>query len=337
VSVLPLSGEMKYAVIETSNVDGCSMSQFDVALAGEFNLDVLLYGLPEDLPLERELLAGGMAMLMGGSAAITANNLARLGGRVGLITAKADDMAAAFCVKELEEAGVDLSHVVAAPPSVGTGMTVFLQHEAVRRSFTYTGSTAYLRFVDLDLEYLCGARHFHLASLFLQQGLIEDAPRLLAQLKEAGLSTSLDTNDDPSGIWAGPIHELLKYVDVLMPNEREAMALSGEEDLESAIVRLTQLVPMVVVKRGALGALVVDRGGRVEQPAISVVPVDAVGAGDSFNAGFLHGYVHGWPADRCLQLGNIAGAYSTTQSGGTSAFRNDTLMRSFFRLHGAGL
>jgi sugar/nucleoside kinase (ribokinase family) len=325
---------MKYAVCEESNVDGCSMSQFDVALAGEFNLDVLLYGLPEDLPLERELLASNMAMLMGGSAAITANNLARLGSRVGLITAKADDMAAVFCVKELEEAGVDLSHVVAAPPAIGTGMSVFLQHESLRRSFTYTGSTACLRFADLDLNYLCRARHFHLASLFLQHSLIEDVPRLLAHLKEAGLSTSLDTNDDPSGIWGGPIHETLKYVDVLMPNEREAKALSGEEDLESAIERLTQLVPTVVVKRGALGALVVDRGRRIEQSAIEVVPIDAVGAGDSFNAGFLHGYVHGWSVDRCLQLGNVAGAYSTTQSGGTSAFRNNTAMRTFFDMHG---
>jgi sugar/nucleoside kinase (ribokinase family) len=313
------------------------MSQFDVALVGEFNLDVVLYGLPESLPPERELLASDMALLLGGSTAITANNMARLGNRVALIAAKANDMLAGHCVSELEQAGVDLSRVVAAPPSVRTGVTVLLQHESFRRSFTYSGSTASLRFDDLDLNYLRSARHFHLASFYLQQGLIEDVPRLLALLKEAGLSTSLDTNDDPTGKWAGPIVETLKYVDILMPNEREARALSGEDSLEQAIARLSQLVPVVVVKRGSLGAVVVDRGNRFEQRAVQVHPVDAVGAGDSFNAGFLHGYLLGWSMERCLQMGNLAGAYSTTQIGGTSAFRDAESMAAFFRCHTPGL
>jgi len=313
------------------------MSQFDVALVGEFNLDVVLYGLPETLPPERELLASDMALLLGGSTAITANNLARLGSRVGLITAAAEDMVAGFCVRELENAGVDLSHAVAAPPSVRTGVTVLLQHDSFRRSFTYTGSTAYLRFDDLDLDYLRSARHFHLSSLFLQHSLIDDVPRLFALLKEAGLSTSLDTNDDPTGTWAGPLAETLRYVDILMPNEREAMALSGEESIEPAIEHLSRQVPVVVVKRGALGAVVVDHGKRIEQAGFSVVPVDAVGAGDSFNAGFLHGHLGGWPIERCLLMGNLAGAYSTTKIGGTSAFRDKRSMVQFFESHAPGL
>jgi sugar/nucleoside kinase (ribokinase family) len=313
------------------------MSQFDVALVGEFNLDVVLYGLPETLPPERELLASDMALLLGGSTAITANNLARLGSRVGLIAANANDMLAGICVSELEHAGVDLSRAVAAPPSIRTGITVLLQHQSFRRSFTYTGTTACLRFDDLDLDYLRSARHFHLSSIFLQHGLIDDVPRLLALLKEAGLSISLDTNDDPSGTWAGPIAETLRYVDILMPNEREAMALSGEASLHLAIDRLSRMVPTLVVKRGALGALVVDRGRRLEQTAIDVLPIDAVGAGDSFNAGFLHAYLQGRPIERCLQMGNIAGAYSTTQIGGTSAFRDKQAMEQFFAAHSPGL
>ncbi|WP_263351648.1 carbohydrate kinase family protein [Acidicapsa acidisoli] len=307
------------------------MSQFDVALVGEFNLDVVLYGLPESLPPEHELLASDMALLLGGSTAITANNLARLGNRVGLIAPKAEDMFAGYCVAELEDARVDLSRTVAAPHGIRTGVSVHLQHENFRRSLTYTGSTACLRFDDLDLAYLCSARHFHLASLYLQQGLIDDVPRLLALLKEAGLSTSLDTNDDPTGAFAGTISETLKYVDIFMPNEREAMALSGEASFERAVARLSSLVPVVVIKRGERGALVVDRGRRIEQPAVSVQPVDAVGAGDSFNAGFLHGYLQGWVTEECLRMGNLAGAYSTTQIGGTSAFRDQRAMGAFFQ------
>jgi sugar/nucleoside kinase (ribokinase family) len=190
-----------------------------------------------------------------------------------------------------------------------------------------------LRFDDLDLDYLRSARHFHLASFYLQQGLIDDVPRLMALVKEAGLSTSLDTNDDPTGRWAGPVAEALKYVDILMPNEREAEALSGEDSFEQSIARLSRLVPVLVVKRGSLGAVVIDHGNRIEQQAVRVLPVDAVGAGDSFNAGFLHGYLRGWSMEKCLQMGNLAGAYSTTQIGGTSAFRDEELMKNFFRCH----
>jgi len=160
---------------------------------------------------------------------------------------------------------------------------------------------------------------------------------LFALMKEAGLSTSLDTNDGPTGTWAGPIAETLRYVDILMPNEREAKGLAGEESLERAIERLSGLVAMVVVKRGALGALVAGSGKLMQQAAVTVQPVDAVGAGDSFNAGFLHGYLNGWPLERCLQVGNLAGAWSTTQIGGTSAFQNRQLMEEFFDAYAPGL
>ncbi|MGA9672635.1 MAG: carbohydrate kinase family protein [Terracidiphilus sp.] len=313
------------------------MSQLDVALVGEFNLDLVLYGLPETLPPERELLAADMTFLLGGSTAITAHNLARLGSRVGMVTANANDLLAGFCLSELERAGVDLSHAVTAPKSVRTGVTVLLQHESFRRSFTYAGSTACLRFNDLDLDYLRSARHFHLSSLFLQRNLINDVPRLLALMKEAGLSTSLDTNDDPTGSWTGPIAETLQYVDILMPNEREAMALAGEQSIELAIEWLSRKVPVVVIKRGALGAIVVNHGSRHEHPAFNVLPIDAVGAGDSFNAGFLHGYLNGWGSERCLQMGNLAGAYSTTQPGGTAAFRDRRSLERFFDSFAPGL
>jgi sugar/nucleoside kinase (ribokinase family) len=313
------------------------MTQFDVVLVGEFNLDLIFYGLPETLPTEHELLAGDMAMLLGGSTAITAHNLAALGSRVGLVAPTANDLLAGFCTGELVHGGVDLSHAVSAPVGLKTGVSVHLQHEALRRSFTYAGSTACLRFEDLDLDYLRNARHFHLSSFFLQRGLIDDVPRLLALLKEAGLSTSLDTNDDPTGTWAGPVAETLRYVDILMPNEREAMALSGKESVESAIAQLSRLVPVLVVKRGSLGAVVLDHGKRIERPAFNVTPVDAVGAGDSFNAGFLHGYLNNWAMERCLLSGNLAGAFSTTRIGGTSAFREKRLMEQFFEMHAPGL
>ena len=54
-------------------------SRFDVTIAGEINLDLILYGLPEVMPLERELLASNFQLTLGSSSAIVAHNLAALG------------------------------------------------------------------------------------------------------------------------------------------------------------------------------------------------------------------------------------------------------------------
>jgi len=310
-----------------------SQRTFDVTLVGEFNLDLLLYGLPEELPVERELLPDRAEMVIGGSPAITAHNLAAFGHRVGFITMAAKDAFASLCMREMEAAGVDLSRAVHSESGIGTGVSVLLQHAHVRRTLTYPGNTTRLRFDDLDLEYLVSARHFHLSSYFLQTSLKDDVPRLFALLKEAGLTISVDTNDDPSGLWERSIVEMLQYVDVLLPNEQEACRLASTSNLDEAIAWILQYVPLVVVKRGAEGAIACTREQRYTAPAIEMRTIDAVGAGDSFNAGFLHGFLNGWSIDRCLQYGNLAGAYSTTAIGGVAAFQDRDAMQQFFAGH----
>jgi sugar/nucleoside kinase (ribokinase family) len=313
------------------------VSRFDVTLAGDANLDLLLYGLPEELPLERELLADRMTFVLGGSAAITAHNLSALGSKVGFVTSTADDAFGALCTRALTGAGVDLSSMVPAAEGVATGVTFILQHTSSRRAFTYPGTIAALRFQDLNIEYLASSRHFHLSSYFLQQHLREDVPKLFATLKRAGLTVSIDTNDDPSDLWPESIGEVLKQVDILMPNEREACRLAGEPELEAAVRKLSQQVPMLVIKQGSRGAVAHAGNTIYRAPSFPVTPVDAVGAGDSFNAGFLHGYLQGLPLEDCLRLGNLAGAYSTTGIGGTAAFQDTTAMENFFDSKSPGL
>jgi sugar/nucleoside kinase (ribokinase family) len=66
---------------------------------------------------------------------------------------------------------------------------------------------------------------------------------------------------------------------------------------------------------------------------VPVKALDAIGAGDSFNAGFLFGWLNGWPPDKCAYAGNVTGALSTLRVGGTEAFRDRDLVRSFLQLH----
>jgi sugar/nucleoside kinase (ribokinase family) len=304
--------------------------RFDITLVGEANIDILLYGLPEDMPTERELLADRMAMLLGGSPAITAHNLAALGCRVGFITASAGDEFAKICLRDLESAGVDTSRAIEVGEDAKTGFTVLLQHERHRRTLTYPGATHSIRFSDLDLDYLASARHFHLSSYFLQKNLRDDVPRLFAELKQAGLTISLDTNDDPSGQWDESTYEALAYVDILMPNESEACHLAHEQQFDLAVRKLSDMVPILVIKRGAEGALAFTESRTYSAPPCAVTPIDAVGAGDSFNAGFLHAWLKGEPIPQCLAMGNLAGAYSTTAAGGIAAFQDRVAMQQFF-------
>ncbi len=298
-------------------------------------MDFVMYGLPEKLPVERELLATGMALTLGGSSAITAHNLAALGSRTGFIPQLAEDLFTELCLRNLREAGVNLEKAVAPKVGIGTGVTVLLQHETSRRALTYSGTISGLRYEDLDLAYLTSGRHFHLSSFFLQSGLRDDVPKLLSNMREAGLTTSMDTNDDPEDTWRGPIAETLRELDILMPNELEVCHLAGEQDFESALCKLAKIVPTLVVKRGAGGAIAVHKGERYSVPGVSTGVVDVIGAGDSFNAGFLHTFVHGGDMVECLRMGNLCGAYSTTASGGTQAFRNRDRMRQFMEQYGA--
>jgi sugar/nucleoside kinase (ribokinase family) len=308
------------------------MSRFDVTIAGEINLDLILYDLPRELPLEQELLATGLEITLGSSSAITAHNLAALGAKVGFITRVGTDQLGSIALDRLRAISVDLSRITYSS-GAKTGLTVMLTHNGPRHILTYPGCMAEMAFEHLDLDYLKSSRHFHLSSYFLHRALLPRTVELLSQLNSAGLSISMDTNDDPSGRWDDGIDNALDFVDVLMPNERETCKLARTEDFNDAVERLRKRVPLLVVKRGEQGAAAFTETDQVFVEAISVAVVDPVGAGDTFNSGFLHKWTQGKPLAECLAYGNLAAACSTTKPGGTEAFRDPAYWKNFFASH----
>ena len=309
------------------------MPRFDVTIAGELNLDLILYGLPEQLPPERELLADRMMLTLGSSSAIVAHNLAALGSRVGFQSRIGADPLGEIALDRLKQGGVDVSLVRRVAGATTTGLTVILHHELWRNILTYSGTIAELTWDDLDLDYLADSRHFHFSSFYLQRGLRPRVAELFQRLKAHGVTISLDTNDDPDDRWEGGLQDVLHHVDVFLPNEREACKTMGTDDVEVGIRRLSEIVPLVVVKLGRQGALAQRGTERVMSPPREVTPVDTVGAGDSFDAGFLHEYVRGSDLEACLASGNRAGALSTTRPGGTEAFRDAGYRDRFLRDH----
>jgi sugar/nucleoside kinase (ribokinase family) len=309
------------------------MKTLDVAIAGELNLDLILYGLPTELPLEREVLASGFNVTLGSSSAILAHNLSALGVKVSFAGLTGTDDFGRAALAYLEEAGVDTRQVRAVTDGTRTGVTVLLTHDSGRRILTYPGPMSSLKVKDLDIDQLAKARHFHLSSLFLQTGLHQGLVSLVSELKRRGSTISLDTNDDPSGEWNGVLHELLPLVDVLLPNRDELCRIARRDTVELALQELAPIVPLIAVKCGEEGAIVQERDVRTAVTSISVQAIDSIGAGDSFNTGFLAAWLSGLNAVESARVGNITGAWSTTQPGGIEAFRQTSDTSAFLAQH----
>ena len=311
------------------------MPSFDVSVIGELNLDLILYGLPSGLKLECELLATNLSITLGSSSAIFAHNLASLGSKVSFSSSIGGDPLGQICLDRLAESGVELSRVGRTPEKI-TGLTVIVPQGRQRYILTYPRTMAEMTASDLDIPYLLDAKHLHVSSYFLQKALQPGLLDIFRRAKEAGLTTSLDTNDDPENRWTSDLHHLLKYVDILLPNENEACKIAACPDTKSAINELAGKVPIVVMKRGANGAVLCEKGSRYRATAPAVDVVDSVGAGDSFDAGFIHQFVRGADLRDCLRFALSTGALSVTRAGGTEAFRDPAYRDTFLQQHVSG-
>jgi sugar/nucleoside kinase (ribokinase family) len=191
-----------------------------------------------------------------------------------------------------------------------------LSRRGDRGTYTALGTIAELCAEDVDRSLLAAARHVHVASFFLQGALRPELPGLLERARVAGATTSLDPNWDPAGSWDGGLLELLGHVDVFLPNAVEATRIAGTDDLGSAVTYLSERVGTVAVKLGGGGGLA--RRGResTRAPRIDAEVVDTIGAGDTFDAGFVYGIVHDWSLGRALALANAAGGLSCRRAGG---------------------
>jgi sugar/nucleoside kinase (ribokinase family) len=197
---------------------------------------------------------------------------------------------------------------------------------------TYPGTIFDLKLEHLDFDYLTSSRHFHFSSYYLQRGLQSHVVDLFKKLRSKGVTISLDCNDDPDDEWGG-LEAVLPHVDIFLPNEREATRIAGTENVEAAIDKLAAMVPLLVVKLGSKGALARRGKEQVSSSGVKVDLIDPVGAGDSFDAGFLHEYLRGSDLAACLKSGNIAGALSVTRPGGTEAFRDAAHRDNFLKQH----
>jgi sugar/nucleoside kinase (ribokinase family) len=291
--------------------------KYDVLVAGEINPDLILTGDVEPAFGQVEKLVDSAVLAVGSSSAIFSCGAARLGLRTAFIGKCGDDLFGRYMLDEMQKRGVDTGNVIVLPGQ-DTGMCVILNRVVDRAIMTYLGLIPALRADEVSDDLLQQARHLHVASYFLQTALQPGLPSLFERAHLLGLTTSLDTNYDPSEKWVG-FDELLGVTDIFLPNEAEACSLTGARTPDAAATQLSERVKILAIKLGAQGALGVAKGNKVQVASIPVEVVDSVGAGDGFDAGFIYGYLQGWPLERTLRTAAICGALSTRAAGGIAA------------------
>jgi sugar/nucleoside kinase (ribokinase family) len=303
-----------------------------VLCAGEINVDLVLQGYTEFPVPGKEVLVQDSQLVLGSATAILAMGLARLGTPVAFVGKVGDDLWGRHCLDDMAGRGIELSRVIRGG-GLKTGITVSITQAADRALVTYMGAIGALAAADVPDAAMAGLDHLHASSFFLQEALRPGLPDLFARAHRAGLTTSLDSGFDPSGRWDGGLRATLRETDLFFPNEVELRALSGCSDPAEGLRRLDNGSTRIVAKLGKEGAMTLDGDAVVHVPAYPVETVDTTGAGDSFNAGFLHRWLAGAPLVECLRLGAACGALSTLGLGGTAAQPTLEEAEAFGRRH----
>lgn len=291
--------------------------RFDLLVAGEINPDLILTDLELNPTFGQvETLVEDAALTIGSSSVIFACGAARLGLKVCFVGVCGDDLFGKFMLKEMETIDIDISNVI-VDPNQKTGISVILNKITDRAILTHLGSINALTTDQIPDDLLIQSRHLHIASFFLQTNLRPGVLEIFQRARQFGISTSLDTNWDPDESWEGVL-DVLHETTIFFPNEREAAALSGETSPDKVLTMLSSYSNIVAMKMGASGGIAQRGDNVVKTDGIEVDVIDTVGAGDSFDAGFIYGFLNEWTLGKTLNLAVACGSLSTTAPGGTA-------------------
>ena len=293
-----------------------------ILVIGELNVDLIMDQLHGEPEYGKEQKASEMNLVMGSSSAIFACNIAALGTPASFAGMVGDDMFGKFVHHSLVQKGVNIDHVKTSK-TAKTGVTVAFNKADERLMVTHPGAMELFGQDDLAPSLFNEFDHLHISSIFFQPQLKKDLASILQSAKEAGLTTSMDVQWDPEEVWDLDLTMLLGNIDLFMPNETELLNLTGSETPDEALQSVAEFDTKFVIKQGRKGSLYQHKGRRLTQDAFFLDGfADAIGAGDSFNAGYIHAYLHGEDPEECLKQGSITAAVSTLQPGGTAAIKS---------------
>ncbi|OXM13338.1 carbohydrate kinase family protein [Paenibacillus herberti] len=307
------------------------MRIYDAVVIGDANIDLVVEGFSQVPQPGQEIFVDRMTMHVGGGAALFAVSLAKLGIRVAFNGVLGDDNYGHYIRERFEQYGID-TRMIRNSDINNTGISIAFNPETDRSFITYAGSNAELRMDTLDFDEIAQGRHVHITGYRGRRN-HDQYVEMTKELKERGVSLSCDVGWDDSGEWDNSVFQLMQDIDVFLMNETEAQHYTGMSNIEDCIRHMGKYCDHVVIKLGAEGAIALKDDVLTRLPGYSVVAVDTTGAGDSFNAGYLFGFLNGMDVETSLQYGNACGALSVGSLGGSTGTPDLEGLKAFLREH----
>ncbi|MFJ5921184.1 carbohydrate kinase family protein [Kitasatospora sp. NPDC092948] len=283
----------------------------EVLVAGPYFADLVFHGLPRPVEPGGEVFAAGFALVPGGAYTL-AMAVHRLGRRALWSADFGTDVFSAEVLSAARTEGLD-ERAFRHHPSPVRSLTVALSGPDDRAMVSYQDQVA--------APPLAPLLHRHRPRALMLPQLLWDEATLEAvrTARRVGALVVMDCHDVPASLADPAVRRILAEVDVFTPNTAEALRLTGAADPHDALAELAALVPTVVVKRGADGAIALHDGRRHAVPAVPVHPVDTTAAGDCFNAGLVHALLTGHDLPTCLAIASACGSAAVTAPGSDAA------------------
>ncbi|MEL4307488.1 carbohydrate kinase family protein [Joostella sp. CR20] len=303
------------------------MPHKELIVVGELNVDLILNNIEGFPEIGTEIIANNMNLSLGSSSAIMAANASAMGIKTSFCGVIGNDSYGDFITTELQNKNVATDFLI-KNNNLPSGITIVMNYDQDRANVTYCGAMETLTYDSIPWKEISEFKHFHLSNFFIQKGIRRDIVKIFKKAKECGLTTSLDLQWDPENKWNFDYKECLQYVDVFMPNEQELLALTGKKNLDEATEHIETYTNILVVKMGEKGSFAIQNNEKITATAFhNPAYVDSIGAGDSFNSGFIKKFIEKAPLAECLRVGNLMGALNTTAAGGTTAFTDQNTIK----------
>jgi len=297
----------------------CSRAKpLDLLVIGDGQVAVIChYITAPQLEFGKEYFVSELKFEAAGSAALCAGAASRLEIKTALLTKLGDDLFAQFALERWRQAGIDLSYIVKTSRAGTSFSSVFLHDSGMWTAATYLGANELLTFEDVQQYFArlkeSPPRIVHLGGYNKLTYFIGDpAKKVLRFIKDTGALVAFDVVWDPKG-WhedrVKAIRETIRYTDVCLFNQNEAMTVAGGKELTKTAENLLKLGPKIVaIKLGEQGSFIATENEMFKASAFSVKVEDSCGAGDAFNAGFIYGLLNGWDLRRTATFANAIGA-----------------------------
>lgn len=301
--------------------------KFDLVVFGEFFSDMIFYQLRAQPRFGEEVKTDSFLIAPGGGLATAAVAASRLGSSTGIVTRVGSDAPVLPTWNALLTEGLDVTACQISKEHA-TALTVSMAYRSNRMMVTHDPINQRIEDLLSDRavqQKLHRARHVHFACALRRP---KQWIPVLKQLREAGITVSADFGWNPD-LSPAQIHSIVRHCEFIFPNENEAKAITGASDAERALEKLQDWVRVPVIKLDRRGAMLMADGKVYREPTLQTVVVDATGAGDAFDGGFLHAFLHGadWPD--CLRAGNICGALSAAHPGGSQGLPDSKEFRRY--------